>query len=142
MSIQGQTLSHPIRPDQRGTLATIKSKTQIIEESIRAIVETRQGERVMLPDYGIPDFVFGVMDAGFTARVAYFLELQIMAYEPLVERVTARIGVITDDEAFEPGFVEEQQRAAISIEYFERGSNQPRNLVFPTWRLRESAAIQ
>ena len=74
MSIQGSTLRHPIQPDQRGTLGVISSKREIIEDSIRAIIETRQGERVMLPDYGIPDFVFDVMDAGFTARMAYFVD--------------------------------------------------------------------
>ena len=135
MSIQGSALSCPIRPDQRGTLATVANKNQIIEQSIRAIVETRQGERVMMPDYGIPDFVFDVVDAGFAGRLAYFVELQIRGYEPLVERVTARIGFL-DDERFTPGFTEDEQIAAVSIEYVERGSNTVRNLVFPTWQLR------
>lgn len=136
MSIQGRTLSHPIRPDQRGSLASLSRRSEIIEDSIRAIVETRQGERVMLPDYGIPDFVFDVMDAGFTARMAYFVELQIRNYEPLVDRVQATVGYVTDDGTFIPGFVEQQQVAAFAIEYTERGSNTPRNLVFPTWGLR------
>jgi len=136
MGIQGKTLSHPIRPDQRGTLAVLSSRSAIIEESIRAIIETRQGERVMLPDYGIPDFVFDVMDAGFTARLAYFVEQQIRRYEPLVDQVRAMIGYLTGDDRFVPGFVENQQIAAVAIEYTERGSNTPRNLVFPTWQLR------
>lgn len=135
MSIQGQTLSHPIRPAQRGTLASIASKREIIEESIRAIVETRQGERVMLPDYGIPDFVFSVVDAGFGARMAYFIEQQVRAYEPLVDQVSGRIGFLVNDE-FVPGFIEDHQMAAVSIEYTERGSNTPQNLVYPTWQLR------
>jgi phage baseplate assembly protein W len=136
MSIQGQTLSHPIQPDLRGTLAVLQRRTAIIEQSIRAIVETRQGERVMLPDYGIPDFVFDVMDAGFTARVAYFVEQQLLAYEPLIESCRATIGFVTDDQTFIPGFIENQQVAAFAIEYTERGSSTPRTLVFPTWRLR------
>lgn len=135
-SIQGSCLSFPFRPDVRGTLATISNKSAIIEESIRSIVETRQGERKMIPNYGIPDWTFSVMDAGFTARIAFFIEEQIRQYEPLVEEVTARIGALFDEE-FIPGFVEDQQIAAVSIEYKERGSNQPRNLVFPTWQLRQ-----
>lgn len=136
MSIQGSTLSHPVRPDQRGTLDTVSKRSSIIEESIRAIVETRQGERVMLPDYGIPDFVFDVMDAGFTARVAYFVEQQIRRYEPLVDQVRTMIGYVLNDETFIPGFTENQQVAAFAIEYTERGSNTPFNLIFPTWQLR------
>jgi phage baseplate assembly protein W len=135
MSIQGSTLSHPVRPDQRGTLAVVLRRREIIEESIRAIVETRQGERVMLPDYGIPDFVFDVMDAGFTARVAYFVEQQLLRYEPLIESCRTTIGFVAD-ETFVPGFTEQMQVAAFAIEYVERGTNTPRNLVFPTWQLR------
>lgn len=136
MSIQGATLSHPIQPDQRGTLGVLTKRSAIIEDSIRAIVETRQGERVMLPDYGIPDFVFDVMDAGFTARVAYFVDQQIRRYEPLVDQVRTMIGYVLDGETFIPGFIENQQVAAFAIEYTERGSNTPFNLVFPTWTLR------
>lgn len=95
------------------------------------------GERVMLPDYGIPDFVFDVMDAGFTARMAYFVEQQIAKYEPLVDKVRASVGYLDGDDRFIKGFVENQQIAAFAIEYVERGSNTPQNLVFPTWRLRE-----
>jgi phage baseplate assembly protein W len=136
VSIQGWALSHPVQPDRRGTLGVISSKREIIEQSIRAIIETRQGERVMLPDYGLPDFVFSVMDAGFTGRVSYFAELQIRSYEPLVDKVRVRAGFLVNDE-FVPGFTEDQQIAAFEVMYTERGSNTPRNLVFPTWRLRE-----
>lgn len=102
-----------------------------------SILETRQGERVMLPDYGIPDFVFDVQDVGFTARLAYYVEQQIINYEPLVEEVRASIGYIVDDAGnFVSGFTEEEQVAAISVQYKERGSNTPRNLVYPTWQLR------
>ena len=136
MSIQGSALSYPIRPDQRGTLATVAGRSRIVEQSIRSIVETRQGERMMMPDYGIPDFVFDVLDAGFAGRLAYFIELQLRSYEPLVEQVNARIGFL-DDERFTPGFTEDQQIAAVSIEYIERGSSTVRNLVWPTWQLRQ-----
>jgi hypothetical protein len=110
---------------------------EIIEDSLRAIIETRQGERVMLPDYGIPDFVFSVMDAGFTARMAYFIELQARKYEPLIESISASIGFVDFDNGFIPGFIENQQIAAVSIEYIERGQNTPQNFVYPTWQLRQ-----
>jgi phage baseplate assembly protein W len=136
MTIQGSALRHPIRADQRGTLGSTSSMKEIIEGSLMAIIETRQGERVMLPDYGIPDFVFGVMDAGFTARMAYFIESQALKYEPLIESISATIGFLGVDESFIPGFVENQQIAAVSVEYIARGQNMPQNLVFPTWQLR------
>ncbi len=125
MSLHGSCLSFPIRPDQRGAFAVVADKSAIIAESIRSILETRQGARVMIPDYGIPDFVFEVADAGFAARLAYFVEQQIGKYEPLVERVK-----VTGQSSID-------QQAAIRVQYVERGSNTPRNLIFPLWELRK-----
>jgi phage baseplate assembly protein W len=135
MSLHGSWLTHPIQFDQRGSLQTTADRLQMVAQSIASIVETRQGERVMVPDYGIPDFVFEVMDAGFSARLAYFLERQIRRYEPLVDRVSIRVGTLKGDK-FAPGFTADEQLAAIEIEFTVRGSNTPRNLVYPTWELR------
>ncbi|HKO43321.1 MAG TPA: GPW/gp25 family protein [Pyrinomonadaceae bacterium] len=136
MTFHGSCLTHPIAPSVHGTLATSGSRAEIIAQSIASIIETRQGERVMVPDYGIPDFVFAVMDAGFTARVGHFITQQVKRYEPLVDKIRVTLGVLDDADAFIPGFVEEQQRAALQIVFTERGSNTPHNLVYPTWRLR------
>lgn len=139
MNFSGSTISHPFRPDQRGTLATINTGAEIISESITAILEIRQGERVMMPDYGIPDYVFEVIDAGFAARLAYSLEEQIKRYEPLVERVKVTVGIF-DDGRFESGVTTDPHRAAVRIVYTERGSNTTRNLIFPTWSYTGLAA--
>jgi phage baseplate assembly protein W len=138
MSLHGSTLSHSIRADRRGTLATVNDRALIVAESIKAIIETRQGERKMLPDYGIPDFVFSVMDAGFTARIAFFLARQVKRYEPMVDKIRVRIGVQSDDQ-YALGFTADQQRAVLVVEFTLRGSNTPQTLVWPTWRLRLDA---
>ena len=136
-TIQGSCLSFPIRADIRGTLATISDRSEIIRQSVESILMTRQGERVMMPRYGLPDWVFDVMDIGFTARVAYFTERQILYYEPLVEEARTTIGMVRDDNGiFIPGLIEDEQIAAFQIEYRERFSNTTGNLVFPTWQLR------
>lgn len=132
MSLQGSCLSHPIRVDKRGTLATIDLREAIVAESIRSIIETRQGERVMVPDYGIPDFVFSVVDFAFGARLAYFVKQQIEKYEPLVSQVKVTPGEL-NDEGFRAGLA--VGRVALSVSYTVRGSNVPRNLVFPVWEL-------
>lgn len=132
MPLQGSTLSHPIRPDVRGTLAAIDAREAIVAESIQSIIETRQGERVMVPDYGIPDFVFSVVDFGFGARLAYFVERQIRNYEPLVDKVKVVAGEETDS-GFVAGLA--RGRVALGVTYTIRGSNIARNLVFPVWQL-------
>lgn len=135
MTLHGSWLRHPIQADQRGTLAVSANRAEMIAQSIASIIETRQGERVMVPDYGIPDFVFSVMDAGFTARLGYFIQRQIKRYEPLVDKVKVKPGTL-DDDKFTPGLSADQQRAVVHIEFTERGSNTPRSLVYPTWKLR------
>jgi phage baseplate assembly protein W len=132
---QGSWLKHPIQPDVRGTLATQSNAADMAAASIMAIIETRQGERVMVPDYGIPDFVFSVVDAGFAARLAYFLEQQVLNYEPLVATITAQAGTLDDGGAFLMGLG--QGRVAISVTYTVRGSNTPLNLVYPVWQLAQ-----
>jgi len=134
MNYQGSCLSFPIRADRRGALATVADVQQIVEQSIKSIIETRQGERVMLPDYGLPDFVFSVADIGFAGRIAYHLELQVRKYEPLLERVKVVIGSLTQ-EGFEAGIGFDQHSVALRIEYTVRGTNSSWNLVFPVWRL-------
>jgi uncharacterized protein len=131
MAIQSSCLSYPISADRRGTLATIHDLAGIVRQSIISIIETRQGARVMLPDYGIPDLVFSVVDAGFAERFAYYVGQQVKNYEPLVESVQVRATTIED--------VDNPQAAAISVAYTVRGSNVPRNLVYPVWRLGPDA---
>lgn len=126
MNISGSTISFPFRSDVRGSIATTANRSEIVVQAIQDVLETRQGERVMLPDYGIPDFVFSVMDFGFAARVAYFLEEQIIKYVPLVKSVSVKSAV------------DEEGRAVVELQYMEAGEiNAPKNLVFPVWRLIE-----
>ena len=123
MNIQGSTFSFPFRADQRGTTATIANRGDIIAQAIADIIETRQGERVMMPDYGIPDFVFAVQDFSFAPRLAVYLEEQILRYVPLVKSV--KVKAATDNDG----------RAVVTLQYTEVGEiNAPRNLVFPVWK--------
>src|SRR5436853_279838 len=117
MSIQGSCLSFPYRADPRGTLVTVSDRDAIIRESVASIIETRKGERPMLPDYGIADYVFAVIDGGFVPRLAYELKTQIERYEPLVARA----------QVAQTPQVDGAQRVALFITYTARGSNVPRN---------------
>jgi phage baseplate assembly protein W len=106
-----------------GNLATTSDKTTIIRQAIEDILETRKFSRVMLPDYGISDFIFSVVDAGFAARIAFELKDQIEKYCPLVESVSSRADV--DDAG----------RAIVFVTYTERnGFEAPKNLFFPVWK--------
>ncbi|HEV7701365.1 MAG TPA: GPW/gp25 family protein [Pyrinomonadaceae bacterium] len=128
MNLTGTTLSFPVRPDVRGTMSGVVGRGEIIAQAIADIVETRRGERVMLPDYGIDDFVFEVQDASFAIRLAAHLEGQILKYIPLVKNL--EVQAATDEDG----------RATVEVRYTEVGQvNAPRNLVFPVWRLQQGA---
>lgn len=126
MNIHGSTISFPFRFDVRGSLATTANRSEQIAQAIADVLETRQGERVCLPDYGVPDFVFAVQDFSFAALLAFHLENQILKYVPLVKSVSVQ-------EASD-----EDGRAVVEIQYTEVGAvNAPKNLVFPVWRFLE-----
>lgn len=125
MNLHGSTISSPFRTDERGTFVTTADRSELIADAIRDIIETRRGERVMMPDYGIPDFVFAVQNFSFAARLGFLLRQQITRYVPLVRDVIVRKAS------------DEEGRATIDIQYREVGSiNAPRNLVYPVWRLQ------
>jgi phage baseplate assembly protein W len=129
MNLHGSIISFPIRFDARGTFATTDRRETVISEAIEDVLETRRGERVMMPDYGIPDFAFSVQDSSFVHRLAYLLERQIKAYVPLVRSV--KVDAAKDEEG----------RIVLQLRWQEVGSiNAPGNMVYPVWRLRNGVA--
>lgn len=130
MLVAGSCLSHPFRPDARGTLATTDDSQEIVRQSILSILSTRVGERVMLCDYGIPDFAFEVLDIGFAGRVAFFLEEQIRKYEPLITEVRAVAGSMVGA-GFDAALSADAHTAAVYVSFRRRDTNAPHNLVFP-----------
>ena len=44
-TIHGSTLAFPFAADQRGTLATVSTREEIVEQSILSILSTRRGEQ-------------------------------------------------------------------------------------------------
>ncbi|HEY9286160.1 MAG TPA: GPW/gp25 family protein [Pyrinomonadaceae bacterium] len=136
MTIHGSILSLPFRSDARGTLTTTSDRAEIVRQSVRSILSTRMGERLMLPDYGIPDFAFAVRGVGFAAAVSHFLRAQILKYEPLVQTVSVRDGSLVAGDSFSPELAGDEHAAAVEVVVTLRGSNTPLNLVFPLWEYR------
>lgn len=134
MNFLGKNLSFPFRSDVRGTLAVASTDAQIIEQSIIDLLETRQGERKMLPNYGLPDFLFDALDASFAPRLAFFIEEQILNYITAIETVSASAGTLNNDR-FEANIPASTHKAAIRIVWTKRNESVPQELIFPTWRL-------
>ncbi|MCP9494296.1 MAG: GPW/gp25 family protein [Pyrinomonadaceae bacterium MAG19_C2-C3] len=140
MLIRSSALSFPLRPDGRGSLAVVTDVDAQVAESLIDLLEVRRGERVMMPDYGIDDFVFETIDAGFAKRFAYLVTEQIRRYEPRIVDVRVTGGTLDGDD-FQNGLTSDIHRAALKITYLTATSLAPNTLIYPLWRLRDEYAI-
>ncbi len=118
----GSGIAFPLRTDRTGRLALV-SDTREVEEAIRLVLATAPGERPMRPEFGcrVHEFVFAPADARTAGDIASAVRTALDRWEPridvedvLVSLEGARDGVLY-----------------IDVRYQVRGTNDPRNLVFP-----------
>lgn len=118
----GAGWAFPIRTDATGGIALVRGDREIAE-SIRLILATAPGERPNRPEFGcaIHDLVFAPADATTAGRIAYEVRLALDRWEPRI---------VLDEVLV--GFAEVANGTLhIDVRYRLRGSNDPRNLVFP-----------
>jgi phage baseplate assembly protein W len=130
----GAGWAFPLRTDATGSIALVTREREI-DEAIRLILGTTPGERPMRPEFGcaIADQVFAGADATTAGRIAYEVRRALDRWEPRIEVV--EIGISFDDQ--DAGTV------YIDVRYRIRGTNDPRNLVFPFYLIpdEEPAAM-
>ena len=121
-NLVGAGIAFPLRVDSRGGLALSRSNDDV-DEAIRLIVGTAQGERPMRPEFGcrIHDHVFNTATSATAGQIAYDVRQALERWEPRIE--VRGVGVSFD--AMESGAL------YVDISYQVRGLNDPRNLVFP-----------
>ncbi|MEH2530770.1 phage baseplate assembly protein W [Bradyrhizobium sp. AZCC 1588] len=112
-----------------GTVASAAYEEDI-RQSIRIIIGTGRGERVMRPDFGcgIHDLVFTAMDTTALTRVEETVRDALTRFEPRIELLQIRA---TGDEAV-------NGKLLVEIDYRVRATNQTGNLVYPFY-FREGA---
>jgi hypothetical protein len=123
----GSGWSFPLRTDATGGIA-LSSGDRELEEAIRLVLGTAPGERPMRPEFGcaIHDFVFAPADATTAGRISYEVRTALERWEP-------RVDVGDVETTFD---VDEPSTLYIDIRYTRRGSNDPRNLVFPFYLIQ------
>ena len=101
-----------------------------IGESLRILLSTRPGERVMQPDYGcgLHAMVFEAIDESTVTELKDIIERAVLFYEP---RITLEnIDVDTEDEL--------EGRLKIQLNYTVRTTNTRTNIVYPFYYLEGS----
>jgi phage baseplate assembly protein W len=124
----GAGWAFPVTTDATGGIALVVRNREI-EESIRLILGTAPGERPMRPDFGcrIHDEIFGVANASTAGQLAYDVRVALDRWEPRIEVDE----VIISFDHIDAGTL------YIDIRYSIRGTNNPRNLVFPFYVIPE-----
>lgn len=122
MDFIGRGVAFPMHTDATGSIALVGGEREIVE-SIRLILATAPGERPMRPEFGcaIHDLVFAPADSGTAGQIAYQVRLALERWEPRIELNDVLVSFSEVDRG----------TLLIDVRYTLRGSNDPRNLVFP-----------
>ena len=119
----GRGWAMPVELDARTGLVATSAYEDDIRQSIRIILETAPGERVMRPNFGcgIHELVFGVVDVALLTRVEVSVRDAMAHYEARIEVSSVRVDPLRAAEG----------QLLIELEYRVRRTNQTGNLVYP-----------
>jgi hypothetical protein len=122
----GSGWAFPVGVDARGRIALARQE-QDIEQSIRTILLTPRGQRVMRPEFGchIHELVFAPNDAATAGLAARYVEEAVGMWEPRVWVLDVKAA----RDAIEP------TRLLIEVLYEVKATNDRRSLVFPFYTL-------
>jgi phage baseplate assembly protein W len=119
----------PVATDATGAIAEAAYEIDI-EQSVRIILGTEPGERVMRPDFGagLRGMVFEPINTTTIALVQYRVQQALIQWEPRIDSVNVVVG-------FDPP----NGRLRIDVSYRIRTTNTFYNLVYPFY-VREGQA--
>lgn len=119
--ILGRGVAYPVRVDARGGIRLSQAADKV-QESIRIILDTQYGERVMRPTFGcnLRSLVFAPNNASTANLARHYVEEGLTLWEPriLLDEVT-----VQNDHGAE--------RLLISVDYRLKSTYEPQNLVHP-----------
>jgi len=118
----GRGISFPLGVDQSGSIST-STGGDGIDSSLRMVLMTAPGERVMRPNFGckIWDLLFEPINANTLGLMGEAVREAVGRWEP---RVTLEDVRVEPDSAA-------QGQVLINIDYLVRATNDRRNLVYP-----------
>lgn len=125
-SFLGTGWSFPPSFDKTSRFVRMSSDEKDIMESLKVLLSTRPGERIMLPDYGcsLDALLFESINLTLTTNITEIIHTAILYYEPRIdlENVTLNQEYILDG------------RIDIIIDYRIRATNSRQNMVYPFYR--------
>jgi hypothetical protein len=127
----GQGWAFPLQFNPRGQIA-LASGERDIEQSIRIILETVPGERVMRPEFGCraKELLFAPRNSATEGLLIYYVEQALGRWEP---RVEVQSVTVVNDAARDGAWL-------VGISYLIKATHDERSLVHPFYILNEEEA--
>ena len=122
LAFLGTGFHFPLEIDETTGRFRMSSEEENIRESIKLILMTGKGERVMRPEFGcgLKHYTYETMDYGTMVQMEREIKTALERWEPRIEDVEASVS---------PG--EAQNALMIRIAFRVRATNNPYNYVFP-----------
>jgi phage baseplate assembly protein W len=119
---RGVGWAFPVQADDQGHISLAR-QDEAIRQSIRLIIETAKGERIMRPTFGcgIHDLVFAPNDPLTAARASFEVREALIDWEPRIEVLDVQTRLDTAEE----------NTLLIDVQYRVRSTNNVFNLVYP-----------
>ncbi len=124
----GKGWAFPPKIDARGRIALV-SKEQELDQSIRIILSTAPGQRVMRPRFGcrLHELIFMPNNMDTAAQARRFIEEALGMWEPRIEVVDVVVKPKSDAD----------NALTIEISYEIRNTRDRRSLVYPFYLIPE-----
>ncbi len=125
-SFLGNGWSFEVTPDPVTGRIRMCGGEDDIAQSVRLILNTRRGERVMRPDFGcrLCDFAFESFSQSVRSEMIEEVKNALILHEPRISDIEVTIDDNADDSVNEG-------RIVLDISYVVRATNNQYNLVFP-----------
>jgi uncharacterized protein len=125
-SFLGSGWSFPPQFDKGSSKTKMLKDEEDIQSSLEILLSTKQGERVMLPDYGcnLHELIFEPLTTTFKTYIKDLIRTAILYYEPRIE--------VEKIELNDTGELE--GRILITISYKVRATNSRFNFVYPFYK--------
>ena len=118
----GRGLAFPLRVNARGEIALVSAERDV-EESIRIILGTRPGERVMRPEFGcrVQELLFEPRSAAVETLIKQYVSQALRRWEPRIEVMSVTV----------LGHTELDGALIVDVNYLIKATHDRRSIVYP-----------
>ena len=124
----GQGLAFPVHINPQGGIALARGEEDIAQ-SIRIILETSPGERVMRPEFGCraKELLFAPCNATTQNLMAYYVRRALARWEPRIEVLAVDVTSSPDSDG----------TLLVEISYEIKATHDTRSIVYPFFIMEE-----